>query len=66
VAKGVHYNLDWLDGEHYTEAGVAWKTDADGKGGPTRKTAGTVSKLIMGGEQGIIKNAENSEFKYKD
>jgi hypothetical protein len=66
VAKGVHYNLDWLDGEHYTEAGVAWKTDADGKGGPTRKTEGTVSKLIMGGDQGIIKNAENANFEYKD
>ena len=25
VAKGVHYNLEWLDGEHYTEAGVAWE-----------------------------------------
>jgi hypothetical protein len=41
VAKGVHYNLDWLDGEHYTEAGVAWKD------GPTRKTGGTVSNLDM-------------------
>jgi len=60
VAKGVHYNLDWLDGEHYTEAGVAWKD------GPTRKTAGTVSKLIMGGDQGIIKNAENADFEYKE
>jgi hypothetical protein len=41
VAKGVHYNLDWLDGEHYTETGVAWKD------GPTRKEGGTVSNLNM-------------------
>jgi len=39
VAKGVHYNLDWLDGEHYTGAGVAWKD------GPAR-TVGE-SKLDM-------------------
>ena len=54
VAKGVHYNLDWLDGEHYTEEGVAWKTDADGKGGPTRRAEGKISKLTM---QDIITDA---------
>ncbi len=54
VAKGVHYNLDWLDGEHYTEEGVNWKTDADGKGGPTRKNEGDISKLMM---QDIITDA---------
>ena len=54
MAKGVHYNLDWLDGEHYTEEGVAWKTDADGKGGPTRKAEGKISKLTM---QDIITDA---------
>jgi hypothetical protein len=42
VAKGVHYNLDWLDGEHYTEEGVKWV----GVLGPDRKK-GKDSKIDM-------------------
>ena len=49
VSKGVHYNLDWLDGVHYTEAGVDWKTTkgTERTGGPTRAT-GERSGLEVG------------------